>query len=752
MGFTLYKTGKLAVAALLAVCLSVLSYLPMQAVAANDAVKPAIGDIRYIAKTVERDFYIFSNGTWNKQFLKGVNMGVGKPGSFPGEHAITKAEYLRWFQYISDMNADVIRVYTILKPDFYDALHEYNQSAKKPLYLLQGVYMDEELIHKQEDVYSANGQIKKEFIADARELVDILHGNAKLPEKFGRASGEYKNDVSEYVIGWILGIEWDPSFVVRTNKRNSGKSNYNGTYLYTEKASPFEAFLCEAGDQIIVYEAEKYKMMRPVSFTNWLTTDILKHPNEPFSNEDKVEVNTEHIKYHKEFAPGMFASYHVYPYYPDFMNYQQDYAGFIDGSGKINTYRAYLRNLYKKHTGPVLVAEVGVPAARGIAHVNIHSGYNQGNHDETEQGKIVSALLQDIYAENYCGGLVFSWQDEWFKRVWNTMEFDLPSQRPYWSNPQANEQQFGLLAFEPGNPTTVCEVDGDISEWQNDIPVYTGYKVTLYTKADEKYLYVMAKTNDYDFAKDSLYIPVDSLSEQGNSRDMVRQLKFSRPAEFLLQIQGKENSRILVDAYYDSFYYTYAEKGGELDKKTSYRKKDQGVFNPINLCISKEIFLPQDRKYIPFRSYETGRLQFGDANPAHKDYNSLTDFAYKEGNLEIRIPWQLLNIMDPSTRTAMADFYSRKGKTVELNFPLDDTFMNFRGTDSIKAQVIDGIYIGAAVVKEGQAYDIPIGMGYYTWKTWIMPTYHERLKKSYYLLQETFKDIEEKENSRRNWR
>lgn len=747
----LITTGKVVAVFVAAVLYFAVLLAPTAAVAATLPTNPVDGT-RYIAKIDGRDFFVFSEGRWQKKFLKGVNMGVGKPGAFPGEYAITKAEYLRWFQNISDMNAEVIRVYTTLKPDFYDALHEFNKTAKKPLYLLQGVYMREESIRILEDVYSNHAQIKKEFIADAQELVDVLHGRATLPEKPGQPSGEYKSDVSEYVIGWILGIEWDPMFVIRTNQRNPGKNSYSGKYLYTEKASPFEAFLCEVGDNVLAYESEKYKMLRPVSYSNWLTTDIVKHPNEPFSTEDKVEVNMEHIKGRSDFKPGIFASYHVYPYYPDFLNYQHSYADFKDDSGRINTYRAYLRDLFKQHTMPVLVAEVGVPAARGMAHVNIHSGYNQGRHDEKEQGLILSSLLQDIYAEGYCGALIFSWQDEWFKRVWNTMNFDLPGQRPFWSNPQANEQQFGLLAFDPGKDKTASEVDGDITEWQDATPVYTSENVTLYAKSDEKYLYLLAKTKNFDFANDSLYIPIDSLPDQGNSRDVSRGLRFSRPAEFLLQINGEKNSRIMVDSYYDAFYFLYAKTLKVQDKKSSNYRKDQGRFNRMNLCVSMEIFLPQDKKYIPFRSYETGQLQYGDSNPEHPEFNSLADFSFKQGNLEIRIPWQLLNIMDPSTKTAMADFYSGKGRKVESNFLKAESFMNFERGNVIKAQSIDGLHLGATIVKQGKNDDSTVGMGYYTWKPWTLPTYHERLKKSYPIVQKTFQELNEKEIAKENAR
>lgn len=74
--------------------------------------------IEYMSKAENNSFYIYKNDEWNKVFIKGVNIGAAKPGYFPGEFGITKEDYLRWFQYISDMNANTIRVYTIFKPEF----------------------------------------------------------------------------------------------------------------------------------------------------------------------------------------------------------------------------------------------------------------------------------------------------------------------------------------------------------------------------------------------------------------------------------------------------------------------------------------------------------------------------------------------------------------------------------------------------------------------------------------------------------
>ena len=677
--------------------------------------------LQYVSKVVEKDFFVYQDGSWVKKFLKGVNLGAAKPGTFPGELAISKEEYLRWFKSIKDMNAEVIRVYTTMKPAFYDALYEFNKDAKTPLYLLQGVWVNEEDIASLHDAYAENETIKTNFIKDSKDLVDIIHGKANLPEKRGFASGKYTKDVSPYVIGWILGIEWDPYFVQGTNENNPAKNHYDGNFLYTEGASPFEAFLCEAGDQVLTYESETFKMVRTLSFTNWLTTDPIDHTNEPYPQEDMSIVNMEHMKAKDNFTSGLFASYHIYPYYPDFLSYQKSYVEYKDVDGKINTYKAYLKDLMQQHTMPILVAEFGVPASRGKAHDSLYSDYNQGNHDEKEQGLIIKDLLGDIVDENYSGALVFAWQDEWFKRTWNTVDFDLADNRPLWSNPQTNEQEFGLMAFDPGEKKSVAYVDGDIEEWTDITPTVDNGKTSLSLNSDEKYLYLLVKTNGFDLEKDTLLIPIDSIDDQGNTMDKDSGLVFEKPADFLIEINGKDNSRILVDSYYDSYYFLYGEKLKMIENHPEYKQKDNGMFNPMMLCLSRAIYLPEDKRTIPFSSYETGKLVLGDANPLHETYNSLTDFAVKDGNVEVRIPWQLLNVMDPSTKSIMQDLYKN---------------------NSIQAEMISSMNVGVVELKNGENLKEPVKMNPYTWNNWTVPTYHERLKPSYYILQEAFKNIE----------
>lgn len=677
---------------------------------------PANQVLPYPSKVEGRDFLVNVNGTWEKKFIKGVNLGAAKPGAFPGELAITKGEYLRWLKSISEMGANTIRVYTTLKPEFYDALNLFNKTSDNPIYLLQGVWVREEDINHLSDAYAQDSKIMNDFIKDGKDLVDILHGNITLPAKPGFASGKYTSDVSRYTIGWVLGIEWYPDFVDGTNINNPEKNSYSGKYLYTENASPFEAFLCKVGDNITSYETEKYGTQRPVSYSNWPTTDMITHDNEPSADEDRAVVNIEHIKADPNFRPGVFASYHIYPYYPDFMNYQREYSSFKDETGKINSYKAYLRDLISHHTMPVLVAEFGVPSSRAMAHENIPMGYNQGNHDESEQGRILASMLSDIYSEGYMGGLVFTWQDEWFKRTWNTMDFDDPSSRPYWSNPQTNEQEFGLMAFDPGEKESVSYVDGDVSEWSGEAPVVNTDKMKLFTKSDEKYLYLMVDAKDYNFDSDRLIIPVNTIEGQGNDSPVDYNLKFSEEADFVIEINGKDNSRIKVDAYYDSFYYLYGYKLKMIPQNPLFTQKNTGLFNNMNLVLNKELYLPQEKRVLPFSFYETGLLRFGNANPKSSDFNSMSDFIYKDGKLEIKIPWQLLNVMNPAKRDIMDNLYK----------------------SGIRKKTAGAMSIGAQTESGSQA---TVQMQPFTWETWDLPLYHERLKPSYYILKDAFSKL-----------
>lgn len=688
------------------------------------------------AKEVESDTYVddkniyFKQGKDYKPFeIKGVDLGSGKPGAWSTDFAIDKKTYLRWFKQIQKMGANTIRVYTVQQDVFYDALYEYNKERKNPLYLLQGVWVNDYIQNSHVDAFDAS--FKDEFQKNCYTMINVIHGNCKinLGEMASSGMGSYNRDISEWVLGYILGVEWEDVTVAYTNEKfqNDPKHcQYKGRFMSTTKeAKPFEAFLAEIGDHVISYESDRYRQQRLIAFSNWPTTD-------PFDYEERVanffmkcaKVDVEHIRTTDKFKSGQFASYHVYPYYPDYLNFLDDWSdlGIKDKqayqieAGKYNTYRAYLQALTNYHKMPVVISEFGVSTGRGMAQKDQNTGRNQGNMSEQEQGKAIVDCYQDIMAAGCAGCCIFTWQDEWFKRTWNTMYAVDLKQTPYWSDYQTNEQYFGLLSFDPGKKKSICYVDGDFSEWNSKDVILKNGDTRLSMKYDEKFVYFYVKKKGFDINNDTLYIPIDTTSKSGSKTCKDTNLNFKRPADFLLTINGRDNSRVQVQEYYESLRANYSDNAyGYNTYYTRYLPAvDSPLFLDIQMILQTATPLLQKDNQAKAETYETGKLTYGNANPNSKYYNSLADFMAGEDGIEIKLPWQILNFACPSEMEIHDDYYNG----------------NY-GVDYIK---IDNMYVGVGdVQKEGQI--IPFGK--LPLKAWGKDvTYHERLKSSYEIVKE----------------
>ncbi|MFC0188643.1 hypothetical protein ACFFJY_10120 [Fictibacillus aquaticus] len=676
---------------------------------------------------------VMKNGKWENFLIKGVNMGIAKPGTFPGETAITKDEYYRWFKQIGGMNANAIRVYTIHPPAFYEAFYEYNQTAAEPLFLFHGVWVNEDELKKKQDVYSS--EVSETFKNEIQNVVDIINGQATIEKKAGHAGGQYNHNISKYLLGYILGVEWDPEVVANTNEKHDRTADYKGTYFSASAASPFENWLAGMMDYTTKYETETYQWQHAVSHVNWVTTDILKHPAEPFDKEDMVSVNPNVIKPKNTFKSGYFASYHIYPYYPDFLNYEKKYLDYIDHRGEKNNYAGYLNDMKQVHSMPLLVAEFGVPSSRGITHENVY-GLDQGHHSEKEQGNMDTRLFEDIVQEKMAGGMVFTWQDEWFKRTWNTMDFDNPDRRPFWSNAQTNEQQFGLLSFDPAGKS--IKVDGMKDDWNGEKPLYqsnSGKNLkSVFAASDTRYFY-MRIDYKHPVKKENLQtgILLDTLPGQGQMNSPDGAIHADTGAEFSINLSNDKDSRVLVDSYYDSFYYMYGHELKMIPEKDYASVKNNGVYHPLLMALNKELVIPDTKEVIPFQSFETGKLQFGNGNPFSESYNSLSDVSVneKEGTLEIRIPWLLLGVKDPSLHEVTGNLWS------------DGLAASVR-SEGIRAAVYTTDQQGALMdaLPKAKSGILPLKEGInYMWGEWDKPLFEERLKQSYFKLQKTFKNI-----------
>ena len=243
---------------------------------------------------------------WEPFLMKGVNLGVALPGKFPAEFSMSMEEYFNWLKMIGKMNANTVRVYTILPPEFYKAFARYNLLHQdKPLYLLQGVWATVPETHNylSED-YSR--MIEKEIT----DVIDVLHGKAVLTSQKGKADGIYSTDVSQYVAGILFGREWEPDGVTITNQEED-IHRFQGNFIGLHNGTPMEVWLAKMMDFCVLYETMTYGMQHPVSFVNWLPLDPIYHNTEFIENEkvreydnDLESVDFMHFHASPAFFPG----------------------------------------------------------------------------------------------------------------------------------------------------------------------------------------------------------------------------------------------------------------------------------------------------------------------------------------------------------------------------------------------------------------------------------------------------------------
>ncbi len=684
--------------------------------------------IKRTSTVVGEQLATYDGKAWQPSFWAGINLGATTPGHYPGELSPTKEDYLRWFPEMKEMNVRVLRIYTILPPYFYEALQEFNATQKEPLYLMQGVWSpEEELIGedgKGRDAYTP--EITDAFKKEIQDAVSAIHGQITIPEKQGHAHGTFTADVSPYVLGWVVGTEWYPYAVDVTDKAHPDQPPYKGKYFSaTDDATAFESWVASMLD--VAAEADmKYGWQHPVSFTNWVTTDPLSHPNEPLEQEDLVSVDPMNIEPVKtSWTAGYFSSYHIYPYYPDLLRQQPEYRDFKKADGTVNPYAGYLNAMRKHHKGiPLVVAEFGMPSSRGMAHYG-PIGRNQGMHTEQEQGKLNAGLIQDIYDEGLDGALLFEWQDEWFKFTWNTIDMEPADRRAMWRNRLTNEEHFGVVAVEPdASVEDMIHLDGETKDWANrpDVATTDYPDMTMQMSHDAANLYVKLekKNGDWDFAKDQLYVGLQTTGGGSTTADKAPGVTFPAPIEMMLSINepSDKGGHIYINSAYDQHTYLYGYNRKEIPYNPEYKDASKGHFLPWKLALNRALYLPQTKVTMPFEELEVGKLHYGINDPNSPEFNNLSDFYVKGNVMEIAIPWMLIGFMDPSTHMAWENPYTAGG---------------------IAPQTVEAVKATPVVVSKGSTAPVQApAFGSYTWASWNEPVTHERKKKSYDILQKVY--------------
>ncbi len=682
-----------------------------------------------------------AEGRWTPLFLKGINLGAALPGKYPSQFP-DEATYRGWIAEMAELGVNCLRVYTVHPPHFYQVLREHNLKAtaagKPPLWLIHGVWTE---LPPEDDFRDPAwyGEWKQEM----RNVVDLLHGRANLMPRPGHSSGAYRADVSPWTLAIILGREWEPFSLEAFHAKYPGTSDWQGRFLGVKGGTAIEVFMADAMETMLAYEHDTFHAQRPMAYTNWPTLDPLTHPTESTKAEeialrkarglpvDKLQIreydndafglDMQKVTDGPELQAGLFASYHAYPYYPDFINLDPGYNQGHDAEGR-NNYQAYLRDLVKHHTKhPMLVSEIGVPSSRLAAHWQ-PQGFTHGGQEEREQGEQDVRFLRNIHAAGGAGGILFAWIDEWFKKNWLVIEFEEPLDRkPLWYNVQDAEENYGLIGMRPGKDGPTILIDGRDGDWAQ-VPVYQqGQGMTLKLKADEGWLHlgVWLDGGLPDWSREALLLGLDTLDPALGSRRLPWGLPLRSDAglESVVLFHGERDTALYLDAPYDLFthrhsrpYRTVAHEGGTFLMPRTESNRDR---------------LGRDGTAYPGHQQEIGWLRRGTQDRTHPAFDSRSEWLEARlpdgrGFLEARLPWGLLNVTDPSSHQVVQDTVP-PGDGVGLA-----TTAGFRAVLARLAADRSPTAGGARVVatlpaaKGGTLPAPPL----FTWPGWEEPTWH----------------------------
>jgi hypothetical protein len=694
-------------------------------------------------------------GRWQRIYLNGVNMGVALPGKYPSEFPPDSLTYAAWFALIAGMHANTVRLYTILPPAFYRALAAWNTANPlAPLRLIHGVWTELPPEHDFND-----RAWEAEFRQEMRRVVDLVHGNADIPVRAGHAGGRYDADVSRWTLGYIIGREWEPFAVKAFEARfDSRRADYLGRFLATRQGLHIDAWMAAQCDYLLGYEVDTYNTIRPIAYTNWPTLDPLYHVTETSAAEEAVlrrQVGRTTPSDSKEYEndaigldamltrptarnpAGWFASYHAYPYYPDFMQYDPEYSRASSREGRSN-YFGYLRRLKRHHRAiPLLLSEYGVPSSRGNAHLQ-PQGWHHGGHDERAMAAINARLTREIRESGAAGGIIFAWIDEWFKKNWIVIDYEIPLENTrQWHNVMDAEQNYGILGMYAGDPLTRPRLGGDAARWRaltriaGEAVPRPGDAGVLRIGSDESFVYLALEIPDaagraFPWREREILIALDTYRADRGQRALPGGVVRSDIGfEFIARFRDSTDAELRITPEYNPYVGGDAIVAGDAYGRFARRPitsvtREDGRFDSM-FVITNRTRIARDGKFYPARGINRGRLRYGT-----EDRSTLADWYWDRsaGMLQVRLAWNLLNVSDPSTRTVL---YEESG------------------THEIGTRTSDGFRIGAVVLRRGTATSVHGALPAagrdgrwradqfttWTWEPWTTPRYHQRLKPVY---------------------
>jgi hypothetical protein len=311
------------------------------------------------------------------------------------------------------------------------------------------------------------------------------------------------------------------------------------------------------------------------------------------------------------------------------------------------------------------------------------------------------------------------------------------------------EQHYGLLALRPGAEGTTPLPGGDASRWRALPTLQRGALVgadsaTLRVGNDEGYVYLALEAaawrgRPFDWDSTRLQLAIDTYRpELGQTVLPTSGVRSGAGFEFLIEINGPADAQLEVLPEYDP-YMPFRLVGSGAFFGEHFRRpvlstlRTDGVFDTLYTLTNRPRFTDKGT-LIHGSGINIGRLRYGKAAE-----HSLADWWYDAdaGLLELRIPWQMLNVSDPSSRQVLFESDPARALGERPDAP----------ASQLTGVPTDGFRFGVVALRPGPdvAGTIPARDAYgnwplagfrtWSWAGWEMPTWHEYLKPAYSAMQ-----------------
>lgn len=633
------------------------------------------------------------NGSWNRlESFASVNLGPTKPGYLPGEGKLTKEDYLYYFNVINDLGIDIIRVYALHPPIFYQTLLEWNEKHS-PIYILHGTAFPELELEENNGTSVYEEHITEHMIWFLNETVTGVYGIGEATYATNK-TGYYDVSIEKYLFGWIISGEIYPLVVHHSNLqwKANGSPQYNGQFFSSfNHSSGFEVWVAQMFD-FLAMKMHSIGTYAPISHTNWVTTDGISNEIEdryPASVEDFEEIDLKRIDSTK-WMGGMYYNQHIYPYYPDFITVN------TTAEDPFYHYVSRVRDHYDDK--PFIITEMGVPTSKGISSFDHFKQRHHGGVTEMNQALLVTESTIDLITHyNITGVIIFELLDEWFKKSWNVLKFERED-RQMWKNALSPEQYFGILSVES---------NGNIAESQE---FSNEYITNLKFSNDFEYFNI---NYDPDIPEHGeIVLGINTLPSGSTIVNNLPIYKtFSKEIDILITI-AKTEVNFYISSVHSSFHRNYGEWLEELPMPINeVLDPSLGNFVPFIQLVKSPtyLFLNGTKTFFP---HETFKITFDDVSGS------------------IKIPYVMLGYANPAKHQKYLSVNTGREyqvKFIEDSSPINIEASYFVGQTEMEQEIIKTDFI---------------------WDKWVIPkNYCYRQKDGYQIFKKEFHKLNNKPNT-----